>query len=129
MSKDSRARSLDDYRASIHSVVKPCAYCTTPFETKFGMYCSPLCKSRAHRAKEKAERIKDLICFYCGTAVKDDRKTKFCCEDHKNKYHKAKDRGKPLQIRIDAKTVVYTKKYDSVPEVIRQYKELHKLIC
>lgn len=127
MNNPSKILPLQRYRESVHSVVKPCAHCQTPFETKFGMYCSDRCCDRAGRARKLALRLKDLICWYCAGPIP-KRATKFCCEDHKIRFHHAKDRGKPINIKIDSKTIISTKKYDTIPEVVKSYKERQSII-
>ena len=122
MPGDSRIIHLNKYRDSVHSVVKPCAHCQTNFETKFGMYCSTLCRNRAHRKKKQVERLKDLVCFFCGCQVT-NRQSKFCSTDHKNSFHKANNANKAIKIRLDHKTIIETKKYDSIPEVIKMYND------
>lgn len=117
----SRAARLHAYRDSIPTVKKNCAHCNSEFETKFGIYCSAICKTKAHREKKKAEARKDYICYYCGSQITAPSFYKFCNEDHGRKFQTAKDRGKPILLKINNKTTIQTKKYDSIPEVVRSW--------
>lgn len=126
MSRDSGVKYLEAYRESVHSVVKPCAYCETPFETKFAMYCSVQCKNKACRDKKNENRIKDLVCFFCGGSVP-KRFTKFCCANHKMLFYIEKKGNRPIKIQINPKLLIETRKYDNIPEVIARYKEQQKI--
>ena len=113
---------LAAYRESVPKVSKECLECKSSFETRFGTFCSSTCKSKHHKEKKRLEKIKDLICHFCGGAITEKRKTKFCCEEHKNKFFEAKRYGKKIALKINEKTTIFTDKYDRIPEILANYK-------
>jgi hypothetical protein len=88
------------------------------------LYCSNKCKTAAHRLKNKSNH--PSICWFCLAEFKIKGRTKFCCEDHKNKFHKRKEMNKPIILSIDPKTKIETRKYDKILEVYRRWREIRK---
>jgi hypothetical protein len=113
---------LDAYRESVPKTVKECIECKASFETKIGTFCSSTCKSKHHKEKKRLEKIKELVCHFCGGAITEKRKTKFCCKEHKNKFFEAKRTGKKIAIKVNEKTTIFTDKYDRIPEILANYK-------
>lgn len=87
-------------------------------------YCSPKCKTSAYRKrKEEIFPISPSVCWFCGTDFLIKGRFKFCCDDHKKKFHKRKELNKPIILDIDKKTKIETKKYDQIPEIIKKWKK------
>jgi hypothetical protein len=117
-------KRLAAYRESVPTVTKECLQCKKPFETKFGTFCSSTCKSKHHKEQKRLEKLKELVCYFCGGPITEKRKTKFCCEEHKEDFFEAKRAGRKIAIKINPKTTVFTDKYDKIPEIIASYKTM-----
>lgn len=98
-----------------------CLHCNSPIETnnKRKLYCSDNCKVYHHRELKKPE----LNCNFCGEIIKKKSYYKFCCDEHKKMFFRRKRYGKTIMIKVDSKTVIETKQYDKIPEIIKRYKE------
>ena len=114
-----------------------CVQCGIDHDRK-GMYCSKSCTDKAYRERKKlklkieAEDIdeyKDVPipeeegeklkwCNYCGSPIQQSEKLGFCDSYHEKEYWKAVHYGLPLKIKIDAKTIVETKRYNKVQDII-----------
>lgn len=113
---------LAAYRESVPKVVKECLECKSSFETRFGTFCSSTCKSKHHKEKKRLEKLKDLVCYFCGGPITEKRKKKFCCEEHKNDFFEAKRSGRKIALKVNEKTTIFTNKYDKIPEILANYK-------
>ena len=113
---------LSAYRESVPKVTKECLECKQVFETKFGTFCSATCKSKHNKELKRQEKLKDLVCYFCGGPITEKRKTKFCCEDHQKDFFEAKRAGRKIKIKVNSKTTIFTDKYDKIPEIIANYK-------
>lgn len=107
--------------------MKKCNNCETEFFTKNprSLYCSSKCKASAYRLKLN-ELKPPKLCWFCGTYFEIKERKKFCCDEHKQKFYKRKEFNKPIILTIDSKTKVETRKYDRIPEVLQQWREIRK---
>lgn len=116
-----------------------CIQCGVIHE-KRGMYCSKRCTDKAYRERKKEkiksgnleetpEEIPGLVipeesgeklkwCNFCGESISNSSKLGFCDEDHERDYWKAVHLNLTLKIKIDSKTVVETRRYHKVQEII-----------
>ena len=123
-----------------------CIQCGVEHE-KNGAYCSKKCTDKAYRdrkkgksdalpliVKVKSSRIeipketgpKLKWCNFCGASLEKSKMLQFCNSEHQKDYYKTISRGGTLKLRIDTKTVVETKKYNRVQEVIDHLLERRK---
>jgi hypothetical protein len=72
---------------------------------------------------ENKNLIIEKICFYCGTLLLDEKKVKFCCNEHRAFFENAKRAGRKISIKINDKTTIFTDKYDIIPTVVAKQKE------
>jgi hypothetical protein len=115
-----------------------CIQCGEEHEKK-GAYCSKRCIDKAYRDRKKGKsdalpligRVKSSRieipketgpklkwCNFCGASLEHSKMLQFCNSEHQKDYYKTISRGGTLKLRIDAKTVIETKKYNRVQEVI-----------
>lgn len=120
-----------------------CIQCGSDHERK-GMYCSKRCTDKAYRVRkklkeseshsiiedveeievdekidvpvEKGEKLK--WCNFCGASIDNSPKLGFCDGQHERDYWYAVKHNLPLKIRIDSKTIVETRRYNKVQDVI-----------
>lgn len=110
-----------------------CVQCGIEHERR-GMYCSKRCTDKAYRERKKLrlqEESEDEFieipkesgpklkwCNFCGSPIEKSEKLGFCDSDHEKEYWRSVHSGVPLKIRIDAKTIVETKRYTKVQDII-----------
>lgn len=120
-----------------------CIQCNSEHDRK-GMYCSKKCTDKAYRERKKLnvsvtpkktkehheddidERInipeetgnKLKWCNFCGASIENSPKLGFCDGQHERDYWYAVKHNLPLKIRIDSKTIVETRRYQKVQDVI-----------
>lgn len=105
-------------------------------------YCSKRCTDKSYRERNKLKLVEskeDPIeipedkgpklkwCNYCGSPIHNSRRKGFCDSDHEKEYLRCVNNQLPLKIRIDAKTVVETKRYDKVQDIIEAMIARNKL--
>lgn len=119
-----------------------CIQCGESHERK-GMYCSKRCTDKAYRERKKLktetslkheeiyeeekEEIIDIPeehgekqrwCNFCGESIENSSKLGFCDGQHERDYWRAVHLNLPLKIRIDSKTIVETRRYHKIQEII-----------
>lgn len=119
-----------------------CIQCGVEHERK-GMYCSKRCTDKAYRERKKdkiasaksleetpvdeVELIIDIPeekgekqkwCNFCGATIENSDKLGFCDDDHEKNYWLAIRLELPLKIKIDSKTIVETRRYHKVQDII-----------
>ena len=120
-----------------------CIQCNNVHERK-GMYCSKKCTDKAYRERKKingnqtsdkrggtlAEDFEEVIeipqekggklkwCNFCGASIHNSDKLGYCGSDHERDYWRAINLNLPLKIRIDSKTIVETRRYHKVQDII-----------
>lgn len=119
-----------------------CIQCNQEHERK-GIYCSKKCTDKAYRERKKDKTIsspiiekvcEDIVipkqtgtklkwCNYCGNSIEHSDRLQFCNDEHENNFMDAIKKGRPLKIRIDASTIIETKKYDKVQETIEKFNQ------
>lgn len=120
-----------------------CIQCGSDHERK-GMYCSKRCTDKAYRVRkklkeseshsiieeveeieveenidvpvEKGEKLK--WCNFCGASIENSPKLGFCDGQHERDYWYTIKHNLPLKIRIDSKTIVETRRYSKVQDII-----------
>jgi predicted nucleic acid-binding Zn ribbon protein len=104
---------------------RSCKTCSSPIasDNVQQVYCSAGCKNKANQVKKKMSKP-DMFCMFCTDMLpKEARNTKFCCDEHKNRFYLAKAANRPIMVRVDAKTVIETRKYNDVPGVAARWRE------
>jgi predicted nucleic acid-binding Zn ribbon protein len=120
-----------------------CIICGTAHEKK-GIYCSKKCTDKAYRDRKKGliqaakskndetisrekkalvkeeKGVKNRWCNYCGTSLEETKMLQFCSDAHHKAFDDAVATNKYLQIKIDDRTTVVTKKYHKVQEIIEK---------
>lgn len=128
-----------------------CIQCGAEHERK-GMYCSKRCTDKAYRERKK-EKIAyaksleetpedevDLIidipeekgekqrwCNFCGATIQNSPKLGFCDNEHEKNYWLAIRLELPLKIKIDSKTIVETRRYHKVQDIIEAMLNRNKM--
>jgi hypothetical protein len=128
-----------------------CVQCGIEHDRK-GMYCSKRCNDKAYRERKKvkegkspntssglnSEEEKNIHipkeegeklrwCNYCGASIENSDKLGFCGSDHELDYWRAVHSGLVLKIRIDSKTIVETRRYHKVQEIIEAMLSRNKM--
>lgn len=103
-----------------------------------GMYCSKNCTDKAYRQRKalkegktiKPKHIKSSVnipkesgpklkwCNFCGGSIENSPMLRFCNKEHQVGYYEAISIGGTLKLRLDSRTLIETKKYDRVQELI-----------
>jgi len=124
-----------------------CVQCGIEHTRKKGMYCSKKCNDKSYRERKKirernvfsdVEEYKGINipeetgpklkwCNFCGSSIDKSEKIGFCDSYHEKEYWKTVHNGLPLKIRIDAKTIVETKRYTKVQDIIEAMSNRNKL--
>lgn len=119
-----------------------CIQCGEAHDRK-GMYCSKRCTDKAYRERKKLKEIKSEVatayeeseedeviivpeetgpklkwCNFCGTSLENSDRLGFCDAQHELDYWRAIHHNLPLKIRIDSKTIVETRRYHKVQDII-----------
>lgn len=120
-----------------------CVQCGATHERK-GMYCSKSCTDKAYRERKKLKELKSKLspdetpededdlkinipkekgekqrwCNFCGSTIENSDKLGFCDGQHELDYWRAISLSLPLKIRIDSKTIVETRRYHKVQDII-----------
>lgn len=119
-----------------------CVQCGVDHDRK-GMYCSKRCTDKAYRERKKLKEgnspkmpvdveveEEQLIeipeekgpklkwCNFCGASIENSPKLGFCDGQHETDYWRAVHNGSVLKIRIDPKTIVETRRYHKVQDII-----------
>jgi predicted nucleic acid-binding Zn ribbon protein len=120
-----------------------CVQCGSNHERK-GIYCSKSCNDKAYRERKKLKLLKLSLttggtpvseieepvsipkeageklkwCNFCGASIENSTMLGFCNSDHELDYWRAVHNNLPLKLRIDAKTIVETRRYYRVQEII-----------
>jgi len=119
-----------------------CQQCGEKHDKK-GLYCSKRCCDKAYRErkktgaptlakkavvpkkakapgiaipKEKGPKLK--WCMYCGNSLEHSKKLRFCDDAHERMYWETVNNGNSLKISIDPRTIIVTRKYDRIQEII-----------
>jgi hypothetical protein len=123
-----------------------CIQCGVEHERK-GMYCSKRCTDKAYRERKKAkniidespdeveliidipkeEGVKQRWCNFCGASIENSPKLGFCDNEHEKNYWLAIRLELPLKIKIDSKTIVETRRYHKVQDIIEAMLNRNKL--
>lgn len=128
-----------------------CIQCGAEHERK-GMYCSKRCTDKAYRERKKekiayaksleetpedeVELIIDIPeekgekqrwCNFCGATIENSPKLGFCDNDHEKNYWLAIRLELPLKIKIDSKTIVETRRYHKVQDIIEAMLNRNKM--
>lgn len=128
-----------------------CVQCEDEHDRK-GMYCSKRCTDKAYRERKKLKgdgtSKKDIPieveeeeeipipqetgaklrwCNYCGASIENSTKLGFCDGQHELEYWRAVHIGLSLKIRIDSKTIVETRRYHKVQEIIEAMLNRNKM--
>ena len=127
-------------------LIMRCVQCGAE-HTRKGMYCSKSCNDKAYRERKKlkakleADEVDEYAginipkeegeklrwCNFCGASIENSTKLGFCDSYHEKEYWKAVHNNLPLKIRIDAKTIVETKRYKKVQDIIDAMLNRNKL--
>ena len=120
-----------------------CVQCGQEHDKK-GIYCSKRCIDKAYRDRKKGKadalpivnrkpKIKvkkesiDIPnevgpklkwCNFCGDSLERSVMLQFCSKSHQESYHRTVKSGGTLKIKIDSRTIIETKKYNRVQELI-----------
>jgi len=114
-----------------------CIQCNKEHDRK-GMYCSKSCTDKAYRQRKalkegkiiKPRTVKSGViipkesgpklkwCNFCGSSIENSPMLQFCNEDHQIDYYETISIGGTLKLRYDARTLVETKRYDKVQDII-----------
>ena len=110
-----------------------------------GMYCSKRCNDKSYRErkklkdKEALESMESIVeipkesgpklkwCNFCGASIDKSDSLGFCDAYHEKEYWRYVHSGLPLKIRIDAKTIVETKRYTKIQDIIEAMVNRNKL--
>jgi|LakMenE01Jun11ns_1017448.scaffolds.fasta_scaffold9885091_4 hypothetical protein len=129
-----------------------CIQCGSDHERK-GMYCSKRCTDKAYRERKKLKvsetpnKVEDEVeleveekidipnekgtklrwCNFCGASIENSPKLGFCDSHHEREYWYAVKHNLALKIRIDSKTIVETRRYQKVQEVIEAMANRNKM--
>lgn len=123
-----------------------CIVCGIEHEKK-GIYCSKKCTDKAYRDRKKGliqasksendltisqdkkapirkeKGPKNRWCNYCGASLEKTERLQFCSDAHHEAFEDAVKSDKNLQIKIDDRTTIITKKYYKVQEIIEKRQE------
>lgn len=116
-----------------------CIQCGETHDRK-GMYCSKRCTDKAYRERKKlqnksssvneVEEHEEIIeipketgpklkwCNYCGASIENSPLLGFCDGQHERDYWYAVHHNLTLKLRIDSKTIVETRRYHKVQDII-----------
>ncbi len=117
-----------------------CPICSSEHERK-GTYCSKKCTDKAYRARKKGsadapplvkkESVKFPIipipkesgpklrwCNFCGSSIEHSPKLGFCNDEHEKDYWALVHNNGTLKLKIDARTIIETRRYNRVQEII-----------
>jgi len=117
-----------------------CPICSSEHERK-GTYCSKKCTDKAYRARKKGsadapplvkkESVKFPIipipkesgpklrwCNFCGASIEHSHKLGFCNDEHEKDYWTLVHNNGTLKLKIDARTIIETRRYNRVQEII-----------
>lgn len=118
-----------------------CIQCGGEHDKK-GVYCSKRCTDKAYRDRKsgktnalpiierqaKTKPVKFIIpkeegtklkwCNFCGASIEYSHMLQFCNETHQENYYRTISVGGALKLRIDGRTIIETKKYERVQELI-----------
>ena len=129
-----------------------CVQCGANHERK-GMYCSKSCTDKAYRERKKLKDLKlkynheetpeeesephvkipkekgekQRWCNFCGATIENSTKLGFCDDQHERDYWRAISLNLPLKIRIDSKTIVETRRYHKVQDIIEAMLSRNKM--
>jgi hypothetical protein len=129
-----------------------CIQCGSGHERK-GMYCSKRCTDKAYRERKKLKEsgtpnkfkddeeleveenidipeekgIKLKWCNFCGSSIENSTKLGFCDAQHERDYWYAVKHNLALKIRIDSKTIVETRRYQKVQDIIEAMANRNKM--
>ena len=129
-----------------------CVQCGANHERK-GMYCSKSCTDKAYRERKKLKELKlkhnhgetpeeesephvnipkekgekQRWCNFCGATIENSLKLGFCDGQHERDYWRAISLDLPLKLRIDSKTIVETRRYHKVQEIIEAMLSRNKM--
>jgi predicted nucleic acid-binding Zn ribbon protein len=117
-----------------------CPICSSEHERK-GTYCSKKCTDKAYRERKKGSVNAPLLikrdsvkfpivnipkesgpklkwCNFCGASIEQSHKLGFCNNEHEKNYWTLVHNSGTLKLKIDSRTVIETKKYTKVQEII-----------
>ena len=129
-----------------------CVQCGANHERK-GMYCSKSCTDKAYRERKRLKELKlkhnhgetpeeesephvnipkekgekQRWCNFCGATIENSLKLGFCDGQHERDYWRAISLNLPLKLRIDSKTIVETRRYHKVQEIIEAMLSRNKM--
>ena len=117
-----------------------CPICSIEHDRK-GTYCSKKCTDKAYRERKKGnsdapplvkrESVKFPIipipkesgpklrwCNFCGASIEHSPKLGFCNDEHEKDYWTLVHNNGTLKLKIDARTIIETRRYTKVQEII-----------
>lgn len=117
-----------------------CPICSNEHERK-GTYCTKKCTDKAYRERKKGSADapplikRDLVkfsiipipnetgaklkwCNFCGTSIEHSTKIGFCNADHEKDYWTLVHNNGTLKLKIDSRTIIETRRYTKVQEII-----------
>lgn len=117
-----------------------CPICSIKHERK-GTYCTKKCTDKAYRERKKGsadapplvkrDTVKFSIipipketgaklkwCNFCGASIEHSSKLGFCDVDHEKDYWTLVHNNGILKLKIDSRTIIETRRYTKVQEII-----------
>lgn len=117
-----------------------CPICSTEHNKK-GIYCQKKCGDKAYRDRKKGNGVTTLLikrnevksfaitipketgpklrwCNFCGASIEHSFKQGFCNNDHEKDYWVLVHNNGTLKLKIDSRTIIETRKYTKVQEII-----------
>ena len=117
-----------------------CPICSTEHERK-GTYCTKKCTDKAYRERKKGsvdapplvkreiEKLPNIHipkesgsklrwCNFCGASIEHSPKLAFCNDEHEKDYWTLVHSNGTLKLKIDARTIIETRRYTRVQEII-----------
>lgn len=105
------------WKAAQPKITRSCLHCGGDYVNQFeSKYCSSRCKTAHWRAKNLVKPT--LLCDFCSEPIqRDSIKRKFCCVEHKWRFYGRVRAGRPIDVKVDATTIIQTKDYKNIAQV------------
>lgn len=68
-----------------------------------------------------------IECKYCGESITKGIDEEFCSSNHKKYFEQAVQKKEPIPLRVYPKLVIFSKKYDKIPEVLKELRVKHSV--